>query len=251
MARPATRAGHDDVKNLLIIPAYNEEAALPKTVARLQGLSAGFEAVIVNDGSRDRTGTVAEELAQTSRLPLHVVHLPVNGGIGVAVQTGYLFAAQRGHYTYVIQFDADGQHDPGALEQLVATCEAQRLDLCIGSRFLAHDGYRSTFLRRLGIKFLAMLISRLSGVRITDPTSGLRCAGPRAWKWFARNFPEDYPEPESLFWCARNRFRIGEIPTHMHARQGGVSSIRYAHILYYMLKVSTAIVLDRFRGREE
>src|SRR5215469_1046721 len=99
------------MRNLIVIPAYNEEEALPQTVARLQSLPAGFEILIVNDGSRDRTKDVANALVRRSRLPLHVAHLPVNCGIGVAVQTGYRFAVVDGDYRYVIQFDADGQHD--------------------------------------------------------------------------------------------------------------------------------------------
>jgi glycosyltransferase involved in cell wall biosynthesis len=240
------------MKNLIILPAYNEEEALPKTVANLQGLPDNFELLVINDGSLDQTGKVAEHLARTSRLPLHVIHLPVNCGIGVAVQTGYLFAAQRAGFTYVIQFDADGQHDAAAIPALVAECEAKNLDLCVGSRFLVLDrpNFRSTFVRRLGIRFFARLIGTLSGVRVTDPTSGLRCAGPRAWMSFARRYPEDYPEPEALFWCARNRLRVGEVPVHMNERQGGITSIRYLRTIYYMLKVSLAILVDRLRAKE-
>jgi glycosyltransferase involved in cell wall biosynthesis len=240
------------VPNLIILPAYNEEEALPKTIAALQALPDGFEALVVNDGSRDQTGAVAERLARTSRVPLHVVHLPLNCGIGGAVQTGYLFARQQGRFKYAIQFDADGQHDAGALVELVRACEEQGLDLCVGSRFLApaEGGFRSTFTRRLGIRFFAWLISALSGVRVTDPTSGFRCAGPRAWEHFARHYPEDFPEPESLYWCARNGLKIGEVPVRMHERQGGVSSIRALTTAYYMLKVSLAILMDRLRIRE-
>jgi len=241
------------MKNLVIIPAYNEEAALPRTIASLQGLPQGFELLVVNDGSRDKTGEVAQQLAGTSRLPLHVIHLPVNCGIGVAVQTGYLFAATRRGYTFAIQFDADGQHDASYILALLAACEKHQLDLCVGSRFLTPKsaGFRSTFARRLGIRFFAWLISLLSGDRVTDPTSGLRCAGPRAWASFACHYPEDYPEPESLFWCARNGLRIGETPVCMHERQGGISSIHRWGIAYYMLKVSLSIVLDRLRAREQ
>jgi glycosyltransferase involved in cell wall biosynthesis len=240
------------MRNLIVMPAYNEEEALPKTLAMLARLPAGFEALVVNDGSKDRTGMVAERLAGAAPFPVHVVHLPVNSGIGVAVQTGYRFAAEKGVYRYVIQFDADGQHDPGALAPLVERCERDGLDLCIGSRFLdaAGGGFRSTFARRLGIRFFANLISVLSGVPVTDPTSGLRCAGPRAWRRFAEVYPEDYPEPESLFWCARNRLRVGELPVTMHERQGGVSSIRHLRTAYYMLKVTMSIVFDRLRARE-
>lgn len=173
-------------KNLVVIPAYNEEASLPRAVDSLQALPDGYEILIVNDGSQDGTGRVADGLARSSRRPVHVVHLPLNSGIGVAVQTGYLFAARRGEYRYVLQFDADGQHDAADLPALVRACEGQGLDLCIGSRFLAPGGgFRSTWPRRVGIRFFARLIGLLSGLRVTDPTSGLRCAGPRAWACFA------------------------------------------------------------------
>ena len=240
------------MKNLVVIPAFNEEQALPLTVADLQSLPDGYELLLVNDGSTDRTGAVAEELARSSRVVMHVVHLPVNCGIGGAVQTGYLFAAERGEYRYVIQFDADGQHPASAIPELVEASEKRGYDLCIGSRFLASAGgaFRSTFWRRAGIRFFSWLIAALVRVRVTDPTSGFRCAGPRAWDRFARHYPEDYPEPESLFWCGRNHLRIGEVAVRMKARQGGVSSIRSLGTVYYMLKVSLAILIDRLRSRE-
>lgn len=240
------------MKNLIVIPAYNEETALQRTVADLQDLPDDFEILVVNDGSQDRTEAVARTLARGSRLPLHVVTLSMNCGIGVAVQTGYVFAVQRGGYRYVIQFDADGQHDAAYILQLVTECEKKNLDLCIGSRFLNQEGggFRSTFTRRLGIGFFAGLIRLLSGVRVTDPTSGFRCAGPRAWQNFARRYPEDYPEPEALFWCVRNKLKIGETPVRMRERQGGVSSIRRLRSVYYMLKVSLSILIDRLRALE-
>jgi glycosyltransferase involved in cell wall biosynthesis len=240
------------MKNLIIIPAYNEEQALPRTIGDLQQLPDGFEIVVVNDGSQDNTAAVAAQLARNSRVPLHVLNLPLNGGIGVAMQTGYLFAAKHSGYSYAIQFDADGQHDAQAIPALVAEAEKNGLDLCIGSRFLAAKAgeFQSTFTRRLGIRFFSRLISSLSRVRVTDPTSGFRCAGPRAWNRFAESYPDDYPEPESLFWCARNKLKIGEIPVRMHERQGGVSSIRYFKTIYYMLKVSIAILVDRLRLKE-
>src|SRR5262245_23045653 len=240
------------MKHLVVIPAYNEEAALPRTLAELErALPEGFEALVVNDGSRDGTGAAAEAFATKSRLPVHVLHLPANGGIGVAVQTGYLFAQRLGGYQYVIQFDADGQHDAAALPELVAAAERDRLDLCVGSRFLdPHpEGDRSTATRRAGIRFFAWLIRMLGGQRVTDPTGGLPLAGPRAWRRFARHYPEDYPEPETLYWCVRSGLKVGEIPVRMRARQGGVSSIRLRQSAYYMLKVTIAILLDRLRGK--
>jgi glycosyltransferase involved in cell wall biosynthesis len=239
-------------KNLVVIPAFNEENALPSTIAALQSLPDDFELLVVNDGSTDATAELAKQLAAGSRVTMHVVDLPFNGGIGVAVQTGYVFAAQYQRYDYVIQFDGDGQHDVTCLPRLVEACKLSNLDVCIGSRFLQdHDtGYRSTFCRRIGIRFLAGLISWLGGVRVTDPTSGSRCVGRRAWSVFARQYPEDYPEPESLYWCIRNGLRVAEIPVVMHARATGTSSISTLRAAYYIGKVTLAILIDRIRPKE-
>jgi glycosyltransferase involved in cell wall biosynthesis len=239
-------------RTLVVIPAYNEQDALPQTIDSLQSLPANFELLVVNDGSTDDTALVASRLSTVSLPSLHVISLPLNGGIGIAVQTGYLFAVQQQRFDYVIQFDGDGQHDTNAIGQLVDTCERYDLDLCIGSRFLPESlpGFRSTWLRRFGIRFLAWLISLLGGARVTDPTSGLRCAGRRAWTIFATQYPDDYPEPESLFWCIRNRLRVGEIPAVMHERFTGASSIHTLRGAYYMLKVTLAILVDRLRPRE-
>lgn len=242
----------DPDKNLVVLPAYNEQDSLPAAVDALQALPDGFELLIVNDGSTDGTARVARSLAAASRLPLYVVDLPLNGGIGVAVQTGYLFAAQAGRFRYVVQFDADGQHDAASILALVEAAGREQLDLCIGSRFLVPqtDSFRSTPLRRLGIRFLAWLIGILGRTRVTDPTSGFRCAGPRAWQGFAERYPDDYPEPESLYWCIRNRLRVGEVPVRMYQRHAGRSSIRALRSLYYMVKVTLAITVDLLRPRE-
>ncbi len=239
------------VKNLVVVPAYNEEETLPGSVEALDQLPPGYDVLIVDDGSTDATGVVAEKIAATpGRRSIRVVHLAENCGIGVAVQTGYLFAREERDYRYVVQFDADGQHDATSIPELVACCEREQLDLCVGSRFLGTDGFRSTAARRVGIRFLSTLVRALSGRRVTDPTSGLRCAGPRAWSAFARRYPDDYPEPESLFWCLRNGLRTGEVPVSMERRRAGESSIGSLRAAYYMVKVTTAILVDRLRRRE-
>lgn len=238
------------LRQLVLIPAFNEEGSIAATVAGLQVLPDGYEVVVVNDGSTDRTGAAAERAAAASRMPVRVVHLPVNGGIGVAVQTGFLYALNSGRFEHVIQCDGDGQHDPAYIPALVERCRRDRLDLCIGSRFLDPTGAgdRSTRLRRVGIRVFVRLIGLLSGARVTDPTSGFRCAGPAAWRRFAHHYPEDYPEPESLHWCVRNRLRVGEVGVRMRARWHGVSSIRSWRTAYYMAKVSLAILIDRLRA---
>jgi glycosyltransferase involved in cell wall biosynthesis len=249
---PTARTGNPPAteRHLVVIPAFNEEACLAATVAALDDLPAGYDLLIVNDGSHDQTGEVAERAARNARRAVRVVHLPANCGIGAAVQTGFLFARRDGGYGFVVQCDADGQHDPALIPALVAECRRRDLDLCVGSRFLGgNGGYQSTPARRLGIRFFAGLIGRLTGARLTDPTSGFRCAGPRAWAAFATHYPEDYPEPESVSWCARSGLTVGEMPVRMRARAGGVSSIRYWRTVYYMAKVSLAILIDRVRAR--
>lgn len=238
-------------RHLVVIPAFNEEEALPATLAALRKLPPEFDLLVIDDGSRDRTSQVVEEMGRAStEREIRRVRLPANSGIGAAVQTGYLFATHSAHpYEFVIQCDADGQHDPVDIPRLVEACRSQSLDLCVGSRFLEDEGDRSTFLRRIGIRFFARLIGILTQTRVTDPTSGMRCAGPRAWSRFAYNYPEDYPEPESLFWCVRNGWSVGEIAVRMRARTGGVSSIRYWRTVYYMLKVTMAILVDRLRAK--
>ena len=122
----------------------------------------------------------------------------------------------------------------------------------MGSRFLDlnTENFRSTPLRRLGIVFFARLISLLTGKKVSDPTSGLRIYGNRAVVMFACQYPDDYPEPEALFWCVRNGLRVEERPAMMHAREGGESSIRHLKTVYYMIKVTAAICFDRLRARE-
>ena len=240
------------MKCLVVVPAYNEEVSLAATLDELDQLPAHFDIVVIDDGSDDATSRVAHGVKLRPERSVDVVRLSENCGIGAAVQTGYLFAEQRGGYRYVIQCDADGQHEVAAIEALTRVCDERELDLCVGSRFLTDDpdGFRSTLARRVGIRFLSRLVSVLSGRVVTDPTSGLRCAGPRAWRRFAAQYPDDYPEPESLYWCLRSGLRVGETPVRMRERRGGQSSINPTASLYYMAKVTLAILVDRLRRRE-
>ena len=240
-------------RHLIVIPAFNEERSLACTIGKLASLPESFDVVVINDGSSDHTSSIANALTASWNGRLHVIDLPLNGGIGVAVQTGYRFAASKGTYTYVIQHDADGQHESADIVSLIEHCETNGLDLCIGSRFLLAgvDGFRSSPVRRIGIRFLSGLIRMLAGQTASDPTSGFRCAGPRAWRQFAEFYPDDYPEPESLYWSLRNGLRVGETPVRMHPRQAGESSISATRAVYYMAKVTLAICVDMLRPKEQ
>ncbi len=232
---------------LIIIPAFNESEILERTVETAL-LCDDADILIVDDGSTDGTTLRACEMAAQNQR-VDSISLPVNCGIGSAMQSGFLYAARYG-YQAAAQFDGDGQHSVESLLQLRQKARDENLDLCIGSRFLdlSSENFQSTPLRRFGILFLAKLISLLVGSRVTDPTSGLRVYGRRAIELFAQCYPDDYPEPEALLLASRKGFRIAEAPAVMFERQTGSSSIRYLKTAYYMIKVTTAILIERMRG---
>lgn len=227
-------------KKLIIIPAYNEEACIEKTVQDIREHAKEFDYVIINDCSTDKTGEICD------RNQFCVVHLPVNLGIGGAVQTGYLYAWRNG-YEMAVQVDGDGQHDASFLQRMADVMEAEQLDMVIGSRFIEKEGFQSSGARRMGIRYFSVLIKLLTRARITDPTSGLRMVNRKIIREFAEEYPKDYPEPESVVSVLRNGGRVKEIPVLMKERQGGVSSISPKNAIYYMIKVSLAILVERLR----
>ncbi|QDP41618.1 glycosyltransferase family 2 protein [Radiobacillus deserti] len=217
-------------KILIIIPAYNEEDSILDTVNKIE-VSTSYDYIVVNDGSTD--GTL--EILQKHNI--NHINLPVNLGIGGAMQTGYKYAYRNG-YDYAIQLDADGQHNPSDLENLVSTIRKEDLDLVIGSRFVEQTGYRGSKMRRFGISYFYMVIRLLAHIKVTDPTSGYRIINRKVIREFIQYYPTDYPEVEVLVYLARKGYKIKEIKVEMNQRQGGKSSITPIKSIYYMLKVS-------------
>ena len=228
------------MKKLIIIPAYNEEENIEKTVESILRDSSGFDYVIINDCSRDNTKKICEKRGY------NIVNLPINLGIGGAVQTGYKYAVRNG-YDMAVQVDGDGQHDPKFLEEMATYLEEHNVDMVIGSRFIEKQGFQSSGLRRIGIRFFTFLIKILTGKKITDPTSGLRMVGKNVLQIFSEEYPKDYPEPETVVGILRRGMKVEEIPVIMHEREGGVSSISMKKSVYYMIKVSLAIIIERIR----
>ena len=221
-------------KILLIIPAFNEEESIERVISGIQ--ESNYDYIIINDGSSDATKSICE------KHKYNVINLPINLGIGGAVQTGYKYAVNHG-YSYAFQLDSDGQHDPEFLSLMINNMEETGADMVIGSRFIENKGFRSSTLRRLGIRFLSWLIKMMTGQRIMDPTSGLRLSGRKALEVFARDYPRDYAEPETEVMLLKRGMKIVEIPVIMHAKQGGNSSISIKKSIYYMVKVTLSIIL--------
>jgi hypothetical protein len=226
---------------LIIVPAYNEAQAIRRVIEDLQQIELEMDILVVNDGSADSTSAEARATGQAM-----VVDLPKNLGIGGAVQTGFKYAARNG-YRSAIQFDGDGQHLASEIPNLLTRLEQDRVNMVIGSRFLDKFGYRSTFIRRLGIRLFEWLNFTLIGQRITDSTSGFRAYDRRAIELLAVHYPVDYPEPEAVILLGRNRYKISEASTKMQERQGGGSSISGIKGVYYMIKVILAITMTALR----
>lgn len=226
------------MKVLIIIPAYNEQDNILATIDDIQKNAPFGDYIVINDCSTDSTKSVLQ-LERANYLDL-----PVNLGIGGGVQTGYRYALEN-DYGIAIQFDGDGQHDASYIKKLIEPLEKGEADIAIGSRFIEKEGFQSSPLRRVGIKFLSDLIHLLCGVRVYDVTSGMRAVNKRVIREFAQNYAQDYPEPEAILSSGLDGARIIEIPVKMRERQNGTSSINAMKSMYYMIKVSLALIIGR------
>ncbi len=226
------------MKTLIIIPAYNEAKNLVGLLDRLNLVCSEHDLVVINDSSNDNT------LAVCADRGVNVIDLPVNLGIGGAVQSGYRYALYN-RYDAAVQVDGDGQHNPEYIGTLLSELE-NGADICVGSRFITREGYQSSATRRFAIRYFSCLIRLFSGYRVTDPTSGFRACGRKALRLFATDYPQDYPEPESIVNAARHKLRVVEVPVVMNERREGKSSITRIKSVYYMIKVSLAIIIASF-----
>lgn len=228
------------MKSIVIIPAYNEEKSIVKTVQDICEHAPEFDYIIINDCSTDHTLDICRENQ------LHVLNLPINLGIGGAVQTGFLYAYTNG-YDYAVQFDGDGQHDARYLQKMRDYMAEQKADMLIGSRFLEKEGFQSTGMRRFGIRYFSVLIKLLTGVTITDPTSGMRMINRDIIALYSESYPKDYPEPESVVSIINRGKKVLEYPVEMRKRMEGTSSISPLKSVYYMIKVTLAILIEMLR----
>jgi glycosyltransferase involved in cell wall biosynthesis len=229
-----------ELKRIAIVPALNEEQTVGRVIDEIRAFDPGFDIVVVDDGSTDRTAGVAADRGA------HVLRLPFNLGIGGAMQTGFRFAFEQG-FDVAVQIDGDGQHDPSQLTKILGPVLAGEADLCVGSRFTGEGAYRSSFVRRIGIKIFARVVSAVVRQKVTDTTSGFRAVNRKGIALFAVDYPHDYPEVEATVMCVKHKLRLVEVPVEMRERGGGVSSITALRSVYYMSKVLLAIFVGLFR----
>ena len=228
------------MKKLCIIPAFNESESIVKTVQNINEFAPDFDVIVINDSSKDNTLDICRE----NNIP--VLDLPINRGIGGAVQTGYLYALKNG-YEIAVQMDGDGQHDARYLGMMEKTLCEKNADMVIGSRFIKKEGFQTSSIRRVGIGIFRFLSKFLFGKEITDATSGMRMSNKRTIELFVKDYPRDYPEPETVCRLLRKHFKVVEVPVMMRERESGVSSISMRKSVYYMVKVTLAILIERMR----
>lgn len=236
-----THINKKEPKVLLIVPAYNEEESIQKTITSI--ISSGYDYIIINDGSIDKT----EDICKKNNY--NFISLPLNLGIGGAVQTGYKYALENG-YDIAVQFDADGQHDIKYIHNLISPIVNDNVHFVIGSRFIeqSDEQFRSTKMRRMGIKIISFFIKLFSNQKICDTTSGFRAANIDIIRKFSYSYPIEYPEPVSTFELLKQGYRVKEVAVKMYERQGGKTSISSWKNVYYMFNVIAAIIILQIRG---
>ena len=229
-------------KILIIIPAYNEEKNIVKTVETIKKYKkVKLDYIVINDGSTDNTKKVME------KENINFIDLPFNLGIGAAVQTGYKYAFYN-NYDIAIQFDGDGQHDINSVLDLIKAVN-DGYDMVIGSRYIDNtSSFKSTFSRRVGIKVISSLIKLFSGKKIKDVTSGYRAVNRRVIEIFANDYPYDFPEPITNYALLKNDFKVKEVGASMFERTSGKSSIHAFKSIYYMFNVCLSIILFNYKG---
>ncbi len=223
---------------LVVVPAWNEQEALPGVLDELHDALPGADFLVVNDGSSDRTSEVAR------RGRTMVLDLPVNLGVGGAMRAGYKFAARKG-YGVVVQVDGDGQHDPADVPRVVEALTSAEADIVIGARFADKGAYVARGPRRWAMKLLSFSLSKVVGTRLTDTTSGFKASNRRAIELFAVDYPAEYlgDTIESLVIASRAGLTIRQIGVEMRPRAGGTPSHNPAKAALFLGRAVLALVI--------
>lgn len=234
------------MKVLVLMPAYNEEENIQKTIKAVFEKNNNVDVLVVNDGSLDRT------ISEVKKTKAALVNHPYNLGYGVAIQTGYKYALENS-YDVIAQVDADGQHDPKYISEMVGILKEKKLDVIIGSRFKRKTGYHASFTRRIGMIFFSFIVSVVTGRKVTDSTSGYQIIDKKVLPFLCSDFfPCDYPDADLLIMLHFAGFKVGEIPMKMYESNTGRSMHgSIVKNLYYVVKMCLSIftiLLRRLTG---
>jgi glycosyltransferase involved in cell wall biosynthesis len=226
------------------MPAYNEADRIISTINNIRQHS-DFDIIVVNDGSTDETAK------QAMVAEVKVIDLPFNLGYGAALQTGVKYALKQG-YRYAVQMDADGQHDPSAIQALVKPVLNGDADMTLGSRFLGGGDYRAPFARRTGMILFSIILRVITGRKVTDPTSGFQAMNKKVMEFYASDaYPVDYPDADVIIMLHRRGFMFQEIPVIMKRLPGKLSMHSGFKPFYYTFKMFLSIFVTLLRSKGE
>jgi len=225
-----------NLKILVITPAHNEEESIDEVLNEIEKYAPFADILVVDDASCDRTSEIA--LEHNAK----VIRLPINLGIGGAVQTGFKYAMLN-DYDIAVQIDADMQHNPSYVPLLIKPLIEEKADIVIGSRYLDGNPTEIPWIRKIGIKYFSWLTSKIIGYKVTDCSSGFRAINKRTIKFFSENYPIDFPDAEALILAHKAGLRISEVPVKFRKRKGGNSSLTFPKLIYYPIKETFAIIV--------
>jgi len=227
---------------LVVVPAYNEAPRIAGVIAGIRAHAPGADILVVDDGSADGTADVVR------RNGAEVASLPFNQGYGVALQTGFKYAKRR-KYDYVVQIDADGQHEPRCIQDLLVAVQERAVDVALGSRWLGLAEYKGPVLRKFGKFFFGFLASLLTRLKVTDPTTGFQALTREVVDFYCTNvYPVDYPDANVIIMLNRAGFRVAEVPVIMYRDESGQSMHGgIAKPVYYGMKMIMSIAMTMLR----
>ena len=239
------RSNRELIDNLtVIIPAYNEAERIASTVTGIKKFTDA-DIIVVSDGSIDNTINEARQAGAS------VLELPFNLGYGAALQTGYKYALKKG-YRFAVQMDADGQHNPSAIQSLIKPVLNNEVDIALGSRFLDRGNYRTPVIRRIGIFFFSFITRVLTGKKVTDPTSGFQALNRKVMEFYASDaYPVDYPDADVIIMLYRKGLKFKEVPVTMKRVVGKLSMHSGFKPFYYIFKMLLSIFVTLLRSRRE
>lgn len=229
---------------LIIIPAFNEEASLPRVLSDTKQSNPDADILVVNDGSTDHTSEIARHEG------VKVLDIPFNIGYGGAVQTGFRFATEEG-YEFVITLDGDAQHDPASIQNLIEEMHREGADVVIGSRFLGSP-YSMSTARKIGVYMFSRIARLYTGIPFTDPTSGFQLLNRTVFSYLSMgdNYPLDYPDVNIIMALHKKKLKVREAPVRMVEKPNGKSMHSGFRPLVYVARMFLAILMVLLRKED-